>query len=202
MNPMPSTQTTWEDARAMPDDGNRYEAIGGELYVTPAPRLRHQRVSQRLEWALTEILVEAGHGELLHAPVGVVFPTGEGVQPDIVFVSTGRASILGEEAIEGAPDLVIEIVSAGTAHRDRGVKLDLYERQGVAEYWIVDPAARLIETWRFDHDPRWERHHRRVPVRLGDQVLGEIPLDPVFRDDPPARVIHGPGAGGDPPLTD
>ena len=192
---MPSTRTTWDDAQAMPDDGNRYEAIGGELYVTPAPRLRHQRVSQRLEWALKEILVDPGHGETFHAPVGIVFPTGEGVQPDIVFVSAERASMLAEMAIEGAPDLVIEILSPGTAHRDRGVKLDLYERQGVAEYWIVDPDARLIETWRFDRDPRFERHHRRVPVRLGERVLGEIPLDTLFRDDPPSRVIHGSAAG-------
>lgn len=195
MDPMPSTQTTWEDAQAMPDDGNRYEAIGGELYVTPAPRLRHQRVSQRLEWALKEILVDGGYGELLHAPVGVVFPTGEGVQPDIVFVAAERASILTELAIEGAPDLVIEILSPGTTHRDRGVKLDLYERQGVAEYWIVDPDARLIETWRFDHDPRFERHLRRVPVRLDERVLGEIPLDTLFRDDPPSRATLGSQSG-------
>lgn len=185
---MPSIRTTWEDAQAMPDDGNRYEAIGGELYVTPAPRLRHQRISQRLEWALKRILVDPGHGELFHAPVGVVFPTGEGVQPDIVFVTAERAAILTEMAIEGAPDLVIEILSPGTAHRDRGVKLDLYERQGVAEYWIVDPDTRLVETWRFDREPRYERHLRRVPVRLGEPRLGEISLDALFRDDAPSRT--------------
>jgi Uma2 family endonuclease len=110
-------QITWQDVQQLPDDGNRYEAIEGDLYVTPAPSIRHQRISRDLEWALKEILVDPGHGELLHAPVGVEFPdTGEGVQPDILFVSNERRGIVAEKWLMGPPDLVVEILSPGTAH--------------------------------------------------------------------------------------
>lgn len=184
MDPMALPQITWQDVQQMPDDGNRYEAIEGELYMTPAPTVRHQRISGRLEWALKELLVDPGRGELLHAPVGVEFPaTSEGVQPDILFVSRGRRGIVAEDWLRGAPDLVVEILSPTTAHRDRGVKLRLYERQGVAEYWIVDPEAEAVEVWRFEGDPRHQRHTDTVPVRLGDEVLGQMDLGEIFRRD-------------------
>ncbi|WP_420448485.1 Uma2 family endonuclease [Candidatus Palauibacter sp.] len=82
---MQLTEGTWRDAQRMPDDGNRYEAIGGILYVTAAPKWRHQVVSKRLLMRLSELLEDPGHGEVVATP-GVEFPaTGEGVQPDILF---------------------------------------------------------------------------------------------------------------------
>jgi len=174
-------QITWQDVQQMPDDGIRYEAIEGDLYMTPAPSVRHQRISLHLERALSTILVEPGRGELLHAPVGVEFPgTGEGVQPDILFVSNERRGIVAEDAIRGAPDLVVEILSPSTSARDRGIKLRLYERQGVLEYWLVDPEAGVIEVWRFESDPRHQRFVDRLPVRIGDEELGEIDVTKVF----------------------
>jgi len=176
-------QISWHDVQQMPEDGNRYEAIDGALYMTPAPSVRHQRVSLRLERALFAILVESGLGELLHAPVGVEFPvTGEGVQPDILFVSNDRRAIVAGDLIRGAPDLVVEILSPSTSSRDRGVKLRLYERRGVAQYWIVDPDANAIEVWRFAQDPRHERFVDRLPVHFGTKLRGEIDLEAVFAD--------------------
>jgi len=94
---VPLPEITWRDVRQTPDDGNRYEAIEGELYPTPAPSVRHQTVSERLERALYRLLEDPGHGQVFHAPVGVEFPaTGEGVQPDIVFVSRERRGIVAE----------------------------------------------------------------------------------------------------------
>ena len=181
MEPMALPQITWLDVQQMPDDGNRYEAIEGELYMTPAPTVRHQRISIRLERALQQILVDSDHGELLHASVGVEFPaTGEGVQPDILFISHKRRGIVAEDWLRGAPDLVVEILSPSTAHRDRGVKLRLYERQGVAEYWIVDPEAEAVEVWRFDAEPRHQRFTDAVEVRLGREALGQIDLGGIF----------------------
>jgi Uma2 family endonuclease len=88
---MALSQITWHDVQQLPDDGNRYEAIEGELYVTAAPSLRHQRISMRLTLELHRLLVEPGLGEFFYAPVGVEFPaTEEGVQPDLVFVSSQR----------------------------------------------------------------------------------------------------------------
>ena len=167
----------------MPDDGNRYEAIEGDLYMTPAPTVRHQRISLRLERALFTILVEPALGELLHAPVGVEFPaTGEGVQPDILFISSERRGIVAPDWIRGAPDLVVEILSPSSSSRDRGIKRRLYERQGVAEYWIVDAEARAVDVWRFGSDPCHERFVDRLPVRLGQATHGEIDLEATFAE--------------------
>jgi len=175
---------TWQDVQQLPDDGKRYEAIGGELYVTPAPSLRHQEISKRIFAALLEILEKPGLGKLFYAPLGVEFPaTGEGVQPDLLFVSNERRGILAEDWIRGAPDLVVEILSPSTAERDRGIKRDLYERHGVAVCWIVDPEADAVDVWRFGPDRRHERFTDRLPVRLGEETVGQIDLLEVFARD-------------------
>jgi len=185
---MALSQITWQDVQQLPDDGHRHEAIGGELYVTPAPSFRHQRISQRLERQLLRFLEDTGLGIVVDAPVGVEFPdTGEGVQPDIVFVSKARRDRIAEEGIRGAPDLVIEIPSPRTAGRDRGVKRKLYERQRVDQYWIVDPEAEAVEEWTFADRPSEAPALRRfigvLPVVLGGRHAGEIDLDEVFRPD-------------------
>ena len=173
--------TTWEDVLRMPDDGNRYEFIGGRLYVTPAPVIRHHRVSERLQSALRRVLEARGHGEVFYAPVLVEFPgTSDRVQPDILFVSSERRGIIGEKAVLGAPDLVVEILSPSTAHRDRGIKLDLYARRGVREYWIVDPNEDVVDAWRFGDDPEHRRFAGKIPVRLGAEPVGVIDLHEVF----------------------
>jgi len=175
------TPTTWEDVLRMPDDGNRYEFIGGRLYVTPAPVTRHQRISKRLQVDLMRVLEDAGHGEVFHAPFLVEFPgTLDRVQPDILFVSDERREIIGEKQVLGAPDLVVEILSPSTAHRDRGIKLDLYARRGVRQYWIVDPVEDVVDVWRFADEPGHERFSDEYSVRLGAERLGRIDLDQVF----------------------
>ena len=173
--------TTWEDVLRMPDDGNRYEFVGGRLYVTAAPVTRHERISKRLEHAMVRILEHAGHGETFRAPYLVEFPgTGDRVQPDIFFVSNERRGIIGEKQVTGAPDLMVEILSPSTAHRDRGIKLDLYARRGVREYWIVDPVDDVVDVWRFEDSPGHERFTGELPVRLGTERVGTIDLDEVF----------------------
>lgn len=166
----------------MPEDGKRYEAIGGELYVTAAPSRRHQRTSHRLQVELHRLLDEPGHGQVYAAPFGVEFPeTGEGAQPDLLFVSRERLHIVGEDWIRGAPDLVIEIASPSTARRDRTVKLDFYRRLGVAEYWVVDPEAEQVEVWPLASgatEPK--RYTDRVPVRLHGRRAGAIDLARIF----------------------
>ena len=196
MRTMQLTEGTWRDAQRMPDDGNRYEAIGGILHVTAVPKWRHQVVGKRLLLRLSELLEDPGHGEVAATP-GVEFPTtGEGVQPDILFVSNERRHIVEEAGLVGAPDLVVEVLSPSTAERDRGEKRRLYERQGVREYWIVDPAENQVDVYRFGPETGAgptlhlgpERFGRRLPVRLGDTQVGVIDLSgifaPVFGDAP------------------
>ncbi len=186
MERMASTRVTWRDVLQAPEDGKRYEAIEGALCATPAPSVRHQWISFNLERELDRLLVQAAHGLVFHAPVGVEFPqTEEGVQPDIVFVSTARSTIVHDDWIRGAPDLVIEILSPTTAERDRDLKRKLYQREGVGEYWIVDPEAESIEIWRFAAGVTTpELHSERMPVRLAGRTIGEIRLADIF---PPKR---------------
>ncbi len=209
MRPMATTEISWRDVQQMPDDGRRREAVEGELYVTAAPSFRHQRICHRLAVALDRLLEAPGHGVLASAPVGVEFPaTGEGVQPDLVFVSRERRGIMADDWIRGAPDLVVEVLSPSTEERDRGVKRKLYRRQGVREYWIVDPREEAVDVWRFggkargaaDDDaaegpepdvlgggepaePVHRRFTDRLPVRAGGDVVGDIDLEAVFSSD-------------------
>lgn len=173
----------------MPEDGKRYEAIGGELYLTPAPSLRHQRVSGKLFTALVRLLDDAGLGYVFTAPTGVEFPdTEEGVQPDIVFVAKSRSEILVPEGIRGAPDLVVEILSPGTAERDRTIKMKLYARQGVVQYWVVDPEAERVEAWDFAAGATEPQHYRdRLPVRIEGQEIGQISLPEIFTPELQSR---------------
>ncbi len=182
MEAMPATWITWRDALLMPEDGNRYEAIGGELYVTAAPSFRHQRISFRLSLALYRLLEEPGLGLLCPAPVGVEIPgTEEGLQPDLVFVSSERLHIIGDDWIRGAPDLVVEILSPSTSERDRGLKRKLYQRHGVKEYWIVDPEAERVEVWNFAGGAAEPQiFSARLPVRFGGALEGEIDLREIF----------------------
>ena len=180
---MPLPQITWDDVQQLPDDGNRYEAIEGALYMTPAPSVHHQTISIRLVREFLRLIVEPGHGRAWYAPIGVRFPTTqEGVQPDIVVVSHERRGIVAPDELKGAPDLVVEILSPSTATRDRDLKRRLYQRQGVAEYWIVDPDAAAVDVWRFGDEPSSERYVDSLPVRLGAERLGEIDLGPVFME--------------------
>lgn len=140
---------TVADLDIMPDDGNRYEIIEGELFVSGWPSLTHQRVSGNLFYSVDAYLIDKRIGKLWYAP-GVVFSELSGVIPDLVFVSQERRNeIASGDRIIGAPDLVIEIVSPGAenARRDRLAKRQLYGKYGVREYWIVDFENRIIEIY-------------------------------------------------------
>jgi Uma2 family endonuclease len=141
---------TVADLDVTPDDGNRYEVIEGELFVSGAPSISHQRIVYNLQMALGSYLVRNPIGILIPAP-GVIFSDLSGVIPDVVFVSQARQpEIAAGDCVTGAPDLVIEVLSPGAenARRDRIVKLQLYGKYGVPEYWIVDPEQRAVEVYR------------------------------------------------------
>ena len=140
---------TVADLDIMPDDGNRYEIIEGELFVSRSPSLTHQSVSGNLLHSIKTYLVENPIGEIWATP-GVIFSESSGVIPDLVFVSHGRRSeIASGDRITGAPDLVIEIVSPGADNerRDRLAKRQLYGKYGVKEYWIVDFEKRTVDVY-------------------------------------------------------
>jgi Uma2 family endonuclease len=146
--PPPQGQWTYEDWSRLPDDGWQYEVIKGVLYMVPAPTTTHQRASGSLEFALRLFVRQEQAGEVFDAPIDVYLPGQETpVQPDLIFIAAGRRDLISERGIEGAPDLVAEILSPRTWWRDLRVKLPLYEETGVRECWMIDPKTKTVEVY-------------------------------------------------------
>jgi Uma2 family endonuclease len=138
---------TYRDYEALPADGRRYELHDGELLVTAAPGLPHQRLVGNLFVLLRQHVQAHGLGEVFVSPVDCILSDTTVVQPDVVYLESAGSSLASARGIEGPPTLAVEIVSPSTARIDRGAKLQLYARHGVRHYWIVDPEARSIEAF-------------------------------------------------------
>ena len=141
---------TYDEYRLLPDDGKRYELIEGDIFVSPSPSTRHQTVSRRLQFALMQALEVPGLAQIFNAPVDLLLEPTSVVQPDLVIVSAARASIVTSRALEGIPDVVVEILSPGSVDRDQYLKLRLYERFAIPEYWVVDPDHGMLVAHRLD----------------------------------------------------
>ena len=136
---------THEDLVSLPDDGNRYEIINGELIVTPAPLVRHQRVVVNLTVLLALFLTQNSTGEVLVAPFDVVLGPNDVVQPDLLVIGSEQGRLKdSQNAFEGPPRLVVESLSPSSQLTDLVRKMALYAGSGVPEYWIVDPERQEI----------------------------------------------------------
>lgn len=159
---------TYDDLLLFPDDGQRHELIDGEHYVTPTPVLRHQRLLGRLHLAVASyLLAHPGHGEVLLSPFDIVFSQWDVVEPDLMFIARDQPHILTEKIMLGAPALVVEILSPSTRKRDQTLKLRLFEKHGVREYWMVDPDHDTVTVDRLDKHAKFTR----VGVLGTDQSL-------------------------------
>lgn len=134
------------DYCAIPSDGKRYEILDGEVYVTPAPSPLHQRLLLRLARALQDYF--GARAEVFVAPIDVIFSPHDIAQPDIVVVE--NAAQVSPRGIEGAPLVIVEVLSPGSAAYDRSVKSQRYATFGVPHYWILDPPAGVLECYRSD----------------------------------------------------
>jgi Uma2 family endonuclease len=141
--PKPRIKFTVKDYMTVPED-KRYQLLDGELILAPSPVTKHQRVLIRLAQTLIAFVTSHHLGEVFIAPYDVFLSEYDVVQPDILFVCNTRFAIITEANIQGAPDLVVEVLSPGTARYDLGYKQTLYSRHGVREYWQVDPDAETV----------------------------------------------------------
>jgi Uma2 family endonuclease len=176
MKPAASVKFTYDDFLTFPDDGKRHEIIDGEHYVTPSPNTKHQVVSMNLTRAFILYLEHHRVGQLFAAPFDVILSDVDIVVPDLVYISHGRAGVLTEQHVRGAPDLVVEILSPSTRKADEITKRKQYERFGVAEYWVVDPELDAIKVYRRVGD-RFVRA-AELSVAAGDSLT--TPLLPGF----------------------
>jgi Uma2 family endonuclease len=181
----PSGKLTYEDYLGLPEDGKRHEIIDGEHYVSPVPVLRHQIILANLLGHLAPLVHERHLGRVLLAPLDVVLSETDVVQPDILFVSTHHLDRLTEANLQGAPDLAVEILSDSTRRTDEITKRRLYERHGVAEYWVVDPVLESIKVYRRNAQDRYERA-AELTLEAADTLTTpllaglQIPLQAVF----------------------
>ncbi len=139
-------QWSYDDWLRLPDDAYRYEIIEGELFVSPPPSIQHQVAVSSLLAAMYQYARQHELGLVLTAPIGVRMPGQTAVvQPDLLFVHRERLHLVKDDVVDGAPDLVVEVLSPSNWIYDRTRKLDTYRQAGVREYWIVDYRARTVD---------------------------------------------------------
>ena len=139
----PRLNLTYEDYRTTPED-KRYELLDGELIMAPAPDEPHRRAQAELGTMLFTFVKQNNLGRVYFAPTDGVLSDVDVVQPDLLFISNERRHIITHTSIQGAPDLVVEILSPSTASRDKGYKRSLYAQHGVKEYWMSGTAPGAV----------------------------------------------------------
>jgi Uma2 family endonuclease len=175
---------TYEDYKRLPDDGRRYEIIEGVLYVTAAPNLNHQYTVGEIFAALRIYVREHELGIVISAPFEVHLPdVARPVQPDVLFISSERTPRPGAVDFDGAPDLIVEVLSQSTARTDRLVKFGAYERASVREYWLVNPRTHSVEVYSLSEDGTYDLTGQYTPGEtITSTVLSDLalPVDDLF----------------------
>ena len=169
---------TYDDLVDMPDDGQRYESIDGELIVTPAPTIKHQRVQRSLIRILGAFAYETGRAELVLPPFDVVLGHYNIVKPDLLLNESDPGHILGDQAkFEGPPDLVVEVSAPISLWIELVRKSALYARCGVPEYWIADPERRRMVIYNLQ-DKQYVPIESDAHGRLASRVFAGLRVDP------------------------
>lgn len=166
--------------RALPDDGNRYETVYGELLVTPAPRLWHQEIVTRLLVALHRYLDDNPVGHLLASPADISWSDDTLVQPDLFVCDREQARTLDWSHVKTLL-FVIEVLSPSTARHDRFTKRRLYQGVRIPNYWLVDPDQRLVEVWTPDATTPVIQRERVAWAPNSATVEFEVELAELFR---------------------
>src|SRR5262249_32800903 len=143
-----SLVVTADDYRALPPGGPRYQVVDGELHMSPSPTRYHQRIVMNIAHLLQGYLDDHPIGEVYVAPLDVYLTEINVFQPDVIYVTKENAAVLTDEGLDGAPDLVVEILSPSNARLDTGPKREVYARTGVKELWVVNPDRKQLQLFR------------------------------------------------------
>ena len=188
-NPARDTRLTVDDFMHFPDDGKRHEIIDGVHYVTPSPVTRHQAILGRLYLSLGNFLAEQPQlGRVFFAPFDVIFTRWDVVEPDLLVIAGDQLDILTTKNVQGAPAIVVEILSPGTRKVDESIKRRLFDRGGVREYWLIDPELDIVKVYRRSADgtfPRVAELSREAEDALTSDVLPgwSVALTRLLADD-------------------
>jgi Uma2 family endonuclease len=169
-------QWTYEDYLNLPDDGRRYEIIGGVLYVTNAPDYDHQFTLMEIAFQLKLFTTDNKLGVVLTAPFEVhLAERTRPVQPDVLFIKSDKQPAPGAKFFEGVPDLIVEVLSPSTTRTDQSIKFSAYEQAGVPEYWIANPKTRSVEVFTLSGG-----EYALVNEFIGDEVIESAVLAGLF----------------------
>lgn len=166
-------RSTVEDYRRLPPDDWRYQLIEGEIIMAPAPNFFHQTIASNIAIAIGRYLADHPLGRVLFAPLDVYLSDNDVYQPDVLFISRERESIIREDGLHGAPDFVVEILSARTARYDLNAKRRGYARAGVRELWLVFPEAKRVDRFALQEN---------AALAASSHALGETFHSPLFPD--------------------
>jgi Uma2 family endonuclease len=172
----------YDDYLLFPEDGLRHELIDGEHEVTPAPNRRHQKILRNLSHVVHAYARDTGAGEVYFAPFEVKLSESDVVQPDLVFVAAEHAHRFTDAGLGGPPDLVVEILSPSTSRRDQTLKRKVYEKFGIAEYWLVDPEGEVVSVHRLEGGRYTAGERLSGPTNLRTALLPglAIPIASLF----------------------
>jgi Uma2 family endonuclease len=170
--PLPQQgEWTYKDWLQLPDDGWKYEIIDGVLYKSPPPTIAHQDVLGELMVHMRQFVRKQKLGTVLAGPCGVRLPTQPvPFIPDILFVCRERRQILEERYVEGAPDLVVEVLSRSNADYDRTTKYQQYEQAAVLEYWIINCWDEMVAVYNLVD----QRYQLTGTLRRGETVISQV----------------------------
>ena len=174
---------TYADLQSFPEfpESPLLELVNGELYMVPSPIPNHQRISRNIEFIFVKYLEEHPVGEIFDAPIDVVFSEENVLVPDLVVILDSNKDIIKEKNISGSPDLIIEILSQNEEH-DKTRKKELYARNGVREYWIVDIKEESITVHLLGKDAKKENSYKRGKMYaktdfLSPSILPDLKID-------------------------
>jgi Uma2 family endonuclease len=166
----------YRDYALLPEE-KRYEIIDGEMYMAPAPGFAHQEILGTLFVLLRSHVRDRGLGVVVVAPFDVILSEEDIVQPDIVYVAEKRRHIISQRGCEGAPDLVVEVLSPSSAQRDSELKAKLYAKYGVSEYWLVDPMAGTVAVLTLADEGYMQQATHRAGEVVGSRVISGLSVD-------------------------
>ncbi len=174
---------TYDDFVFLPAE-LRCEIIEQSLFMAPSPTPDHQNASANLSFIIQSVVKKTRAGVVFLAPMDVVLDKSNVIQPDLLFIANENKGII-KNAIKGVPDCIIEIISTGYVKYDRVKKYSLYEKFGVKEYWIVDPANELVEIFILENDKYKLHSYAEVKGKVKSKVIKGLDVDvkKIFKKD-------------------
>lgn len=180
--PQPKLLTYDDYVKLTPPDSGNFELLNGRIFFMASPTPTHQEISSLLHTYLGIYIINNKLGKLFAAPMDVLFTPHDTFQPDLLFITKERLNIIGENKIEGTPDLVVEILSPSNDTNEMSYKKHIYGSTGVKEYWLINVEKQTLTFYKqIDNELRWQKDIQKNEVLQSEIITGfELDLNKIF----------------------